>query len=480
MPWWRIALYTAAVMLLALWVEPDTVPAQPTFSRDGHAINSLDLAVSSAVCGSGARVSGEYLPGQFLAANQWATAVPLRSVAATMAGSLAQYCASAVEPYLNEDNSLSLLETLLVTVRPQISAAAIARALALGKLTVIALSCVLMLRLGASVTLAGVCTVAAVAVLYALIHEGMAYSIHSFFFVLVLLNAAGFWVAAWVAGRSAWWCATTAAAAGLIAAFSANMRASYLPIYVVFALLYAVATFTKAGVRAAALGLAGIVAGYFLFQYPFIIRRIPDTAYNHSFHTISHPLVLSLALPANDLAAREGIVWDDGVGILLARRVDASAQYLGPGYDKALMTYYRSLWRRHPREMLGIYSDKLKTAGADMLRNRYRFTDAWIRRGLIPVKWIGDGRVLLFVFLISAALGMIAYLRYDVQFGLWSCFVFTAGALLYLESAIILPFYYLAYQNALLIAILLWCFIALQVAVNAAAFAGRRLRARWS
>jgi hypothetical protein len=51
--------------------------------------------------------------------------------------------------------------------------------------------------------------------------------------------------------------------------------------------------------------------------------------------------------------------------------------------------------------------------------------------------------------------------------------------MLYLESALILPYYYLAYHSGLLVVALFWCFVALQVVINAAASIGRLSQARW-
>ena len=467
-------MYTAGILMLALWFEPDTVPAQPQFPQDGHAIASLNLAISSAMCGSIGMLSQTYQPAKFLSENQWATTVPLDKLVTTIAGSVSNYCSSSNYPLLNEDNSLSLLETVAIHLRPNIAASAIARALLLVKLVMLAIVCAALIRLGASVALAGACTTVSVAILHALIGEAMAYSIHSFFFVLVLLNVVAYSAVLKLAIGGSRWSVAAAVAAGFVSAFSVNMRASYLPIYLLFALAYTAAVLVKLSRRTALVGFAGVIVGYLLFQYSFIIRRIPQTEYNHTFHVISHPLVLSLALPPNDLAEREGIKWLDEDGIVLAHRVDQNAKYLGPGYDKALLTYYASLWRRYPGEMLAIYRDKLRTAGADLIQHRYRLVDPWIRRPLVLLRWVDDGRYLFLVFLISAFIGFRVYVRDDVQFGFWIALLFVAGAMLFLESALILPYYYLVYHNALLVISLFWCLIAMQVLVNLLTYVGRR------
>src|SRR5262249_49661099 len=73
-------------------------------------------------------------------------------------------------------------------------------------------------------------------------------------------------------------------------------------------------------------------------------------------------IVLGLAAPENPLSAREGIKWDDSVGAVLARRIDPTATYHGPTYEKALLVYYGKLWVYAPGEMVEIYIAKVRIA----------------------------------------------------------------------------------------------------------------------
>ena len=310
MPWWRIAFYTSVIVAVGLWLEPDTLAPQPRFPDHDHAIHSLGLAISSMLCNRPSMLSQLYIPGRFLIANQSATVLPLRTVVTQIAGSPERYCSSVTVPHLNDDNSLSLIETLVIAIRPTVSARTIACVLTALKLIVVALMCALVLRLGGSVALSAVCTIACIAVLRELLDEGWAYSAYSFLFVLVLLNAILCSAALKVAADRSRWSVAAQVAAGFVAAFSTNMRSSYLPIFVAFELacLVSVLCLTPSKRRSAVTAAAAFAAGYLLFQYPFINRRIPEVANNHSFHSISHPLVLSLALPPNDLAEH----WLDG------------------------------------------------------------------------------------------------------------------------------------------------------------------------
>jgi hypothetical protein len=72
--------------------------------------------------------------------------------------------------------------------------------------------------------------------------------------------------------------------------------------------------------------------------------------------------------PTTALARREGIKWRDSAGDALARRVDPSATYLGPSYERALFRYYWSLWLRAPAEMAALYVWKFDIAGYNLVR----------------------------------------------------------------------------------------------------------------
>src|SRR5262249_41236384 len=199
------------------------------------------------------------------------------------------------------------------------------------------------------------------------------YSTYVFFLPLVLLNVAWYTLALLFS-----WSSTLARhtatifGAGLLAAFSFNMRTSYLPTYVLFGALYCVFTFrrTHPSLRwpdwrrpalvwvAASIGVYALAIALFhaLFIRPLVPARPSNQ--NYSYHPIAHPLVLSLAFPSNDLARREGILWQDDVGLTLAKRTIPEATYLGPLYEKALFRYYRNLWSAYPGEMARLYFAK--------------------------------------------------------------------------------------------------------------------------
>jgi hypothetical protein len=111
----------------------------------------------------------------------------------------------------------------------------------------------------------------------------------------------------------------------------------------------------------------------------------------HPHHPVAHALVLGLAVPENDLSRREGIAWEDSVGLTLARRIDPQVVYLREGYESALFRYYFRLWAEHPWEMLGIYVEKLRVAGRSMISKLLASAIgplAW------PLAWVPNGGLL--------------------------------------------------------------------------------------
>ena len=468
----RLTIYTLIVAVTAIVVERDVITREHPFTTDGHAITSLEMGLNTSICGKPSTYAGTYHPAYFISRNAWASYVPARQIMAGVAGSVDKYCADLTVPFVNEDNSLGLLEGYFLDVRPNASADDIGRFLLLLRVGLVMAVCALFLSLGASVVFCAGMAIEALAISKALLDVDIGFSTNAFFFVLVLVNASAVYGALRVtATRRVPLAIAGGLLSGFIAAASVNMRASYLPVYVSFQLCCWWAIW-RSGVgrptRAVMVSCVALAfaAGYLLFQYPFVTRRIPAAAEGeYTYHTVSHPLVLGLAMPANDLATREGIKWLDDVGATLAQRVDPKTTYLGPGYERALFTYYRSLWRRYPREMLGIYADKLRLAGAYMLQS----SESWTRKALWPLTYITNGLCLGGVYAISAVAAFVIYRRRGSGLAFSIGLLFLAGVLMYLESAIIMPYYYVKLHNYLLFLSLFWCLLVYQAVVNGAA-----------
>jgi len=477
LPAWRLGVYVAAIIAITLWIVPGVVTARIPFSSDGHAIASYDVALTRAVCGLPSRYNPIYHPSTFMSKNDWASDLSAPDLLKAVAGSVETYCSTATIPYVNEDHTVGLMETAYLFVRPTASAVEIGRFLATLRVLMVVVFVAILLALGASVVFAGAVAIAAVAIGAHLQQTGFVYSTNPFFAVMVLLNAGAFYLALSFAGRPSRWPGLFATAAvGTVVAASVNMRSSYLPVFASFFLIYSVAAWhVRSGMPGRWLWavwlLPSFLFGYFSFHYPLIIRpaQVAATS-NYTYHTVSHPLVLGLALPENELSKREGILWLDEVGNSLARRIDPTTSYLLPGYEKAMFTYYRRLWERYPREMLGIYYEKLQIAGADMIHYRY-YTEKWMPAAMWPLTGIDKG---LYFFALLAGLAAASFAWFwKSRVGIAFCVTLlaVAGALLYLESAVIVPFYYPHYHSYLLFVGLLVSFIAYQFALNAAAAA---------
>jgi hypothetical protein len=249
--------------------------------------------------------------------------------------------------------------------------------------------------------------------------------------------------------------------AGIVSGFGANMRTSYLPVYlgmfVLFAGILAVRAVGMRSFRSLAAYVAPLLVAFAVghagFQLLFITRYLPaNTAYNASIHSVAHPLVLSLAQPPNELTRREGISWLDESGQKLALRVDPTATYLGPRYDAALYRYYFGLWRAHPIEMARIYLTKFRLSGSDVvrgLRQSQGVLGKAARVLLAPLGLLPSGLWLAAVVATATAWGVRRAAADGLPIAWLAALLGAAALLLQIESALIYPFYVLNYHNYL-------------------------------
>jgi hypothetical protein len=163
--------------------------------------------------------------------------------------------------------------------------------------------------------------------------------------------------------------ASIAVLLGVWAGFLGNLRTSHYPTALLIAALFVgFATFeqrhapgvSRRTLTASACGaIVALAVGVLAFDRVWIAPIRAAVGTNYSYHVIAHPLVLGLATPPSALASREDIQWNDRSGVVAARKVDPSVEYLGPGYERALFAYYVGLWRNSPFEMIAIYLRKL-------------------------------------------------------------------------------------------------------------------------
>jgi hypothetical protein len=192
--------------------------------------------------------------------------------------------------------------------------------------------------------------------------------------------------------------------------------------------------------------------------------------FNYTYHAVAHPLVLSLALPPNALSQREGIQWSDPVGLEIAHRVDPNAQFFGPTYERALLAYYSRLWRQQPREMLNVYLTKWRLSTTESAR----FVDANMSplagRLFGPTRYLTSGISFTALLLVIAIAALFLGHRYSPGAGILMATLAGAGFLVTLESAIIMPSFYLQYHNALLFVLFVTNLMFFQILVNAGAW----------
>ena len=278
--------------------------------------------------------------------------------------------------------------------------------------------------------------------------------------ILLLVTAATYVVATHAgATRTVPGALMTGAIAGLWTAFVANLRTSHLPVYLAFAVMLFVfgerqrrrtEPSTRRWTRLS-MAAAMFLAGYFAFSYGAIGRHLPQSDGNLARHTIAHPLVLGLGVPESDFSRREQIEWSDAVGLHVARRVDPDVLYLSPDYERALFTYYRGLWERHPAEMAGVYVSKAKVAGKAMIA--YQRTRPGRIGGLIalilgPLDLFPNGFFYFGLYVAVAGVALVLAIRGAVWAQLLA-FLASAAVLLHLESAIIMSLYIPNYHSYL-------------------------------
>jgi len=265
---------------------------------------------------------------------------------------------------------------------------------------------------------------------------------------------------------------------GLLTAFCINMRTSHTPIYLALFAIFAIAwrrpvrqdsPAVPARLQLIALSTFAVVlvGGHLALMYA-VDQPGAEGAPQHG---IAHPLVLSLALtdPPSDLSRREGLQWDDLTGVEVAHRVDPSARYLSPAYERALGRYYAGLWLAHPAEMLGIYGTKLQAAGDGvLLEAALALEHQWMPARMTA--WLGrryvSGLALVALALGTAVAGWTSYRRTGslVAFAWTLLSVSAVGTLL--EAAIIVPQFFVFYHGVLLLYVLVTPAAAFQFAID--------------
>ena len=476
----RVALPIA--ILAAGWLaRPRDVPLQP----DRHLWVSLTMALNEELCGTSNVDFGasDVVLDLASAVHDQPALVksPLRDVATGRSARAEDYCAQMTTHYLNNENSLMWLLRTGLVINPAASLDWLGQWLVASKLLGVALFIAGCVAVRMHPGLIAVAVIIALSVLQQFTTVYF-YSVYSFLFVALLAYCGGwFLLLRFFEARRLYLSIAGAVWVGFLAAFVVNLRTSYAPIVSCVALCGVIAALRLWHDRPAprrlriAVGVAlSLMVGYVAFYVLLIRPLIPSGAQtkpNMAHHIVSHPLVLGLALPPNALAQREGIAWDDSVGLQLAAGTNPTAKYLSDDYADALWSYYFRLWREHPSEMFGIYTLKAQLAGTGAIREAMRFeSSAWMFRGaLLPLLPLPDGRLLLAVYALTfVTYGIVSWRRRSLTSIAATLFALIL-LLLQLEATLIVPGYNLKLHAPLVgFAALLGCCLIAAAATAAA------------
>jgi hypothetical protein len=272
---------------------------------------------------------------------------------------------------------------------------------------------------------------------------------------------------------------------GFLSFLFINLRTAYTPIilgcligYFLFSFLDLRKKFSlKSNLIFLLMSFLLISCGFLYANHKLLtpIKKIAESLIVSSTnHGIAHPLVLGVGVPQNKFADERGISWQDAVGLRLARQINPSVTFMGPGYEQALFSYYKKLWQFYPKEMLNIYLLKFKLANSSAAKQfllKPYFEDSpylshLVRWVTLPVKLLPNGWAFLalyFSMLLMSFFGK-RIMSVEIRFALYS---FTIAALgVYFQSAIIMPFYVPTYDGYMVFTIILLGAVFLQLVVN--------------
>jgi hypothetical protein len=470
----RVGFWLAVVIVYAAWRSavligsplPLTMVGYVNIALDdAHAIASLSEGINEVWCGKPALSSDVYSIGVLLVRQPSDVSTPVRTLIERAAGSVTAYCGTVTEPFANNENSLAMLDAAVLRLGGRsMTPVTVGRALLALRLAILLLFCGAVLLAGGSVLMCVGVFEAGLALCRLTLFWSL--SIYPFLFVAPLLSIALY---VWLFDRADrsprpldW---VLLAAVGLAASFGANMRTSHMPAYAMLLALF-LWLWRPPAWRHLAAAVVVVCAAYLAANWAIVTRRqSATTVYNRSYHVVAHPLVLSLAVPDNSVARREGIKWRDSAGDALARRADPSATYLGPSYERALFRYYWSLWLEHPREMAALYLWKFDIAGYNLVQ--YLSQDARpIWTSIFPWMIVGNGLMRLWVMIALLAGSVAVYRRRRSTRAALAAMLTLVAIMLHLEMSIIMPSFNVIYHGFTVFYAALLGIAAAQFAVN--------------
>jgi hypothetical protein len=220
--------------------------------------------------------------------------------------------------------------------------------------------------------------------------------------------------------------------------------------------------------RAAGVAAAGFVVGMWAFNtavmHPLEHPAAGNTT-NYTYHTIAHPLVMSLAVPETAFSRSVNVRWDDMSARDVAQRVQPGVAYLGPEYERALYRFYFDLWRTRPREMMRTYVVKLQRTGRGVFLFASDLVPAWRPLRKVYLVWADRvyGSELLAAAIVIFCLTAWRLWRTTSTAALFAAAFSAAVTLLLLESALIYSEFTPMYHSFLLFAVLIGPAVILQL-----------------
>lgn len=458
---------------------------------DGHMVLSFELAVNRIAFGNnGIYTGGPNPPIRTLLATNPAgmTATRLIDLPALVDKSPENY-RKFLQPVTNNENALSYQHEFLMRLFPQMTVAKFGIALNMMRFFCLTAFAFALLRLNFSVIVAGL-SLAAGMVIIDLVNQTHAYSLYPnlIAFSLLLIGVASISLQVIFDLTRIRLIIPLAIVIGALGAVLWNFRSSYFPIVVcifsLFMLYIAVELSTTARIGRANKWLLLSASGVALFVgacavQGVFISPLPETGSNYKYHVIWHPVVLGLAMPGNEFANKQGIAWDDSVGEGLAKQIDPEATYLGPTYERALMSYYMRLWRVHPVEMMGLYINKFKVAGMGAIHPEHGYFPNQSVAGYNKLRTGGaqfvsilrvfpDGRFLFAALLAVCLIAMVGILFSKTRaISFLVSAVGFCGSLIFLEHVIILPINLITHFSFLLFWFVFALLIIYQLLFNA-------------
>ncbi len=451
-----------------------------------HEVLSMNVALNARFCGTSGRLSSRFAPYDSLAAHREMMGRPLADVITANAGSVDAYCRTVTEPYMLAENSVMWLARAVMRLRPNTSADTIGNAFGALRLSMVLAFALALIWGGGSVAFAAAASFVGAEILRGL---GIRETPYPFQMTLPLLVAAVCGIAALFDGvASRWRMAALGLAMGAVAAFGGGLRTILLPAiaamfatFVVVTLAADSARHRSARITIAALAAAAFVAGYVAYVETFVaplrVRANPAVS-DYAYHTFAHPLVLGLAVPESPFTQREGIKWNDELGVTLARQIRPDVDLLGPGYERALLAYYARLWKRHPGEMARVYLYKLRWTGVGVFES---VADVGAQFGIPsgPAEWLNrvtSGVAIVAFSLMTVAFATRRYLCSRRVDALIITLVGVAALGALAEAFVTYSIYVSAYYNELLYFMFLAMLFWIQAAVDAVVAVGARSR----